>query len=235
MADIELGSIEIKTGANTSDKFKLPYNVLADPPDLSVYAKLAGGNVFSGTQVITGYLDIRGTAADKHLKTRGIGGSDGNGNSSDLYLQYSSDYKTIFGKAGNSSLNADGSITIGGKQAATVDQIPSVPTNYVTTDTEQTITGAKVFKRVDVGADDAGAGFYVSQGANSDGDTLFMVNLDGVDIDPDSHDIPLLIQSDAGKAGQVVSSQGNGKAPKWASPAIKSATLSGTTLYLTLS
>ena len=54
MADIELGSIEIKTGENTSDKFKLPYNVLADPPDLSVYAKLAGNNTFTGGQTITG-------------------------------------------------------------------------------------------------------------------------------------------------------------------------------------
>lgn len=52
MADIELGSIEIKTGANTSDKFKLPYNVLSDPPDLSVYAKLAGGNTFTGKQTL---------------------------------------------------------------------------------------------------------------------------------------------------------------------------------------
>lgn len=52
MADIELSSLEIKTGANTSDKFKLPYNVLADPPDLSVYAKLAGGNTFTGKQTL---------------------------------------------------------------------------------------------------------------------------------------------------------------------------------------
>lgn len=129
MADIELSSIEIKTGENTSDKFKLPYNVLVDPPDLSVYAKLAGGNTFNDNQVITGYLDIRGTAADKHLKTRGIGGSDGNGNSSDLYLQYSSDYKTYFGKTGQSSLNADGSISINGKTAATTDQIPAAANN----------------------------------------------------------------------------------------------------------
>lgn len=52
MADIELSSLEIKTGANTSDKFKLPYNVLSDPPDLSVYAKLAGGNTFTGKQTL---------------------------------------------------------------------------------------------------------------------------------------------------------------------------------------
>lgn len=94
--------------------------------DIIGKANLAGGNTFSDTQIINGFLDIRGTAADKHLKTRGIGGSDGNGNSNDLYLQYSSDYKTYFGKTGNSSLNADGSVTIDGKKAATTDQIPDI-------------------------------------------------------------------------------------------------------------
>lgn len=99
---------------------------LALKTDLSSKANLSGGNTFSGNQVITGYLDIRGTAAEKHLKTRGIGGSDGNGNSSDLYLQYSSDYKTYFGNTAQSSLNADGSISINGKTAATTDQIPDI-------------------------------------------------------------------------------------------------------------
>lgn len=97
--------------------------------DISGKANLEGGNTFSGNQVITGYLDIRGTAAEKHLKTRGIGGSDGNGNSSDLYLQYSSDYKTYFGNTAQSSLNADGSISINGKTAATTDQIPAAANN----------------------------------------------------------------------------------------------------------
>ena len=97
--------------------------------DISGKANLEGGNTFSGNQVITGYLDIRGIAAEKHLKTRGIGGSDGNGNNSDLYLQYSSDYKTYFGKTGQSSLNADGSISINGKTAATTDQIPAAANN----------------------------------------------------------------------------------------------------------
>ena len=101
------------------EEIKIPYSVLSNPPNLSVYAKLAGGNTFSGNQVITGYLDIRGTAAEKHLKTCGIGGSDGNGNSSDLYLQYSSNYKTYFGNTAQSSLNADGSISINGKTVLT--------------------------------------------------------------------------------------------------------------------
>lgn len=54
MAEKILESLEIKTGENTSDKYKLPYNVLVDPPDLSVYAKLAGNNTFTGGQTITG-------------------------------------------------------------------------------------------------------------------------------------------------------------------------------------
>lgn len=75
---------------------------------------ISGVKTYSSNQVFTGYLDIRGTAAEKHLKTRGIGGSDGNGNESDLYLQYSSNYSTKFGKSGNGSLNSDGTITEAG-------------------------------------------------------------------------------------------------------------------------
>lgn len=106
---------------------------LALKTDLSGKANLSGSNTFSGNQVITGYLDIRGTAAEKHLKTRGIGGSDGNGNSSDLYLQYSSSYKTYFGKEGQSSLNSDGSISIYGNTVATVDQIPPAANDGILT------------------------------------------------------------------------------------------------------
>lgn len=61
MAEKILESLEIKTGANTSDKYKLPYNVLADPPDLSVYAKLAGGNTFRGVQTVNAPANISGS------------------------------------------------------------------------------------------------------------------------------------------------------------------------------
>ena len=61
MAEKILESLEIKTGENTSDKYKLPYNVLADPPDLSVYAKLAGGNTFSGVQTVNAPANISGS------------------------------------------------------------------------------------------------------------------------------------------------------------------------------
>lgn len=38
---------------NGKEEIKLPYSVLSNPPDLSVYAKLAGGNTFNGKQMLT--------------------------------------------------------------------------------------------------------------------------------------------------------------------------------------
>ena len=125
--------------------------VLTAHQDISGKANLSGGNTFSGNQIFTGYLDIRGTAAEKHLKTRGIGGSDGNGNSSDLYLQYSSDFKTYFGKTGNSSLNADGSITINGKAVLTAHQDISGKQDKLTAGANITISG-KTISATDTGA-----------------------------------------------------------------------------------
>ena len=41
-----------KKTANGKEEIKIPYSVLSNPPDLSVYAKLAGGNTFTGTQTL---------------------------------------------------------------------------------------------------------------------------------------------------------------------------------------
>lgn len=110
----------IKLGDTTADIVR---QINDNESNIAKKANLSGGNTFLGTQIIDGYLDIRGTAAEKHLKTRGIGGSDGKGNESDLYLQYSSNYRVRFGKSGQSSLNSDGSISVNGKTVATVDDI----------------------------------------------------------------------------------------------------------------
>ena len=61
MAEKILESLEIKTGENTSDKYIIPYNALANRPDLSVYAKLAGGNTFSGVQTVNAPANISGS------------------------------------------------------------------------------------------------------------------------------------------------------------------------------
>lgn len=68
--------------------------------------------------IITGYLDVRGTAIQHKFMTRGIVGSDGAGTIQDLYLQYDTNFPTHFGTAGNSTLNTNGSITL--NNAATI-------------------------------------------------------------------------------------------------------------------
>ena len=72
------------------------------------------------------------------------------------------------------------------------------------------------------------------QAENSD--TIIACDSQGFHIDRDQVDnVAVVIGGNTGTSGQVFTSQGAGKTPKWTSPAIKSATLSGTTLYLTLS
>ena len=108
---------EIKSDANgTTQDLALDAETVQGkiPVFTTTNQTIEGVKTYNGNQIFKGYLDIRGTAAEKHLKTRGIGGSDGNGNESDLYLQYNSNYSTKFGKSGNSSLNSDGTITEAG-------------------------------------------------------------------------------------------------------------------------
>lgn len=95
--------------------------------------------------------------------------------------------------------------------------IPSVPTNYVTTDTAQDITAEKKFlNTLIVGAkDDGSTGFKVIQGDIAGGDTLFTVSINGIDLDADALNIPLLISGSAGTSGQVLTSQGAGNSPIW--------------------
>lgn len=50
-----------KNAAGDREYIKVPYAILADPPDLSVYAKLAGGNTFSGVQTVNAPANISGS------------------------------------------------------------------------------------------------------------------------------------------------------------------------------
>lgn len=43
------------------EEIKIPYSVLSNPPDLSAYAKLAGGNTFSGVQTIDAPTNVNGS------------------------------------------------------------------------------------------------------------------------------------------------------------------------------
>ena len=120
--------------------------------------------------------------------------------------------------------NSNGNVTfpttpkVGDISLALVSDIPSVPTNYVTTNTAQDITAEKKFlNTLIVGAkDDGSTGFKVIQGDIAGGDTLFTGSINGIDLDADALNIPLLISGSAGIKGQVLTSQGAGNTPIWA-------------------
>lgn len=77
-----------------------------------------------------------------------------------------------------------------------------------------------------------GSYFFVSDENDS---TLFCVNKTSVDIDPEGlGTISFAVGGSDGASGQVLTSQGAGKTPQWTTPAIKSATLTGTILTITL-
>lgn len=57
---------------------------------------------------LTGSLDIYGNASQNPLRTRGIVGSDGQGNDGDLYLQYGSAGNIYLGKNGSGCIDEDG-------------------------------------------------------------------------------------------------------------------------------
>lgn len=70
---------------------------------------------------------------------------------------------------------------------------------------------------------------------DEDGNAYISMNSDGFDLDHDGLGrTPFMVAEDAGTSGQVLTSQGAGNTPRWTTPAIKSATLTGTTLTLML-
>lgn len=89
-------------------------------------------------------------------------------------------------------------------------------TNFAKLDAENTFTQNNTFKSVTVGASqDGGGGLNVIQGDYATGDYLFTVDINGIDLDPDGHQIPLLLQGDTGISGQVLTTQGTNKTPYW--------------------
>ena len=70
---------------------------------------------------------------------------------------------------------------------------------------------------------------------DSNGDGVLSLGNNAIFVDPEGRGlIPVSFSGDFGLSGQVLTSQGGNTTPIWATPAIKSATLTGTTLYLTL-
>lgn len=354
MAEKILESLEIKTGENTSDKYKLPYNVLVDPPDLSVYAKLAGNNTFTGGQTITGAnngysINASGYIKGSWLQASAISNKGANtgkvcvfDDNGWIYYRTPAEIlaeaggakaSDVSGKLDKTAYEVNKTIDFGNSGALCIGKFKVYDTNVtceITSTTSVTYSGKlviatqnNVIKQMTVYGDAAntvtpnifikpssasdpyievyfkpaswsknvihiygsaiaaeptnvctnvsavpstatlkptnalnnkanlsgGNTFTGNQHFNNgqcwfngtlgieDEDTNSFMTLDnnGFNLDVDGLGVvPFMIEGDAGASGQVLTTQGAGKTPIWTTPAIKSATLTGTTLYLTL-
>lgn len=113
--------------------------------DETVLHKTGNETISNGTKTFSGssYVVFQGSAADRHLVTRGIGGLSVTGNQvDDLYVNYSTDFGLRFGKTGQGYLKADGSILITGLTDGTTSTTVS---ELVTIDKSQVISDTKNF------------------------------------------------------------------------------------------
>ena len=218
-----------KISATESEEIKIPassvdglstvatsgsYNDLSNKPtipDVSGKANLTGGNTFTGKQTLNSPA------------------SDGYSINASGYVKGSWLQAPSTGKAGSNTGKVcvlDGSGWVYDRTPAEIvsdgggAKASDIPTNYVTTNMAQDITAEKKFlNTLIVGAkDDGSTGFKVIQGDIAGGDTLFTVSINGIDLDADALNIPLLISGYAGTSGQVLTSQGAGNAPQWTTP-----------------
>lgn len=177
---------------------------------------LTGGDGANASKMI---LSTNGQITDSSTSTM-LGFSSGN------YIVGSANYPTTFrGKQTRPTWN--------GKDLALKSDVPTVPTNYVTTDTSQTITGNKTFTTTSSGGPQIGiynGQMSVAGGTENHGNIIwntpsdqiaanFSVNESGahlylgVDAAAD-----IRLNEDAGTSGQVLTSQGAGVTPMWATP-----------------
>lgn len=67
------------------------------------------------------------------------------------------------------------------------------------------------------------------------GDGILSLSSYSINVDPEGRGIiPVAFSGSFGASGQVLTSRGANTTPEWTTPVIKSATLTGTILYLTL-
>lgn len=106
----------VARGDNTTFNLKIP---VADTNYAGVIT--AGDQAINGKKTMHGRLVILGDAADKKLMTRGIVGSDGDGNEGDLYLQYSNSASDsiYLGASGTHKIYSNGAQYTGNAATAT--------------------------------------------------------------------------------------------------------------------
>lgn len=83
----------------------------------------AGGTI-TGDTTFNANMKILGTAADRHLLTRGIGGISTDGlTADDLYINYGADFGLKFGKTGQSRLKSDGGASFAIRPTVGVEEV----------------------------------------------------------------------------------------------------------------
>lgn len=324
-----------KKTTDGKEEIKIPYSVLSNPPDLSVYAKLAGGNTFTGKQTLNspatdGYsIQAAGYIKGSWLQASATSNKGSNTGKVCVFddagwIYYRTPKEVIIDAECAVKYEVKKTIDFANSGALCIGKFKVYDTNItceITSTTDVTYSGKLVIatqnyviKQVTVYGDAANTvapNIYIKPSTNSDayvevyfkptnwsknvvhiygsaiaaeptnvctnvsaipstatskptnalnskanlsggntwagnqtldkgsiiGDPFGFLSLDY------SADSPVLtisdgavlnLDGDTGQAGQVCTSGGGGTSPTWTTPAIKSATLTGTTLYLTL-
>lgn len=229
----------------------------SDMPDVSGKANLNGGNTFNGKQIFqnansgavaecvmndSAYdsFTVRNTS-DNTKKTAISSGYVWCQDSDNVYSQF----KPTGIYYGNDTSGYEGTLAFptgisGTKTIATTDELSG----------KANLNGGNAF----TGDQYLRSGGFTFAGTEQDGQILIDTYDDGgsqesyfcvwhsgqkdrgeIFIGNGSTVVPVQLREEYGTDGQVFTSRGANATPEWTSPAIKSATLSGTTLYLTLS
>lgn len=206
MAEKILESLEIKTGENTSDKYIIPYNALANKPDLSVYAKLAGNNTFTGGQTITGSNGGYSINASGYIKGSRLQASVPTNKGSNTGKV------CVFDGAGWIYYRTPAEILseAGGAKASDIPDVSG----------KANLSGGNNW----TGTQQFNGGIYYFATASDRyltvedelGNAHISMNSDGFDLDHDGLGIAkFMISGDAGTSGQVLTSQGPNTTPIW--------------------
>lgn len=103
-------------------------NAKANSSHTHSYLPLDGGT-------LTGQLIVKGTAASQPIMTRGISGSDGNGNTGDLYVQYNGEGNIMMGTSGKAKVTTEGLMYSNNKLVTTTIYSSTEPTTNLDTGT----------------------------------------------------------------------------------------------------
>ncbi len=161
-------------------------------------------------------------------------------------LQNDSGYTTNKGTVTSVSVKMNG-VTKGPITSSGIIDLGTVLTSHQDISDKANLSGGNTFDAQQIFSDTIGtteiSGSVVEIKASSQGSSLFrllnihtaeVIRITGEESGLIEIEAPIMLGGSKGAAGQVLTSQGANDAPQWVTPAIQSASLSGTTLTLTL-